>query len=268
MLKQSIEGRGNPEGLVALLEKIAPTEKFTLESSLARSRKKFDEHVNTTRRPSLSAKDRDVLPEARLARYRTCIPNYALLRGLTKSTCNAWELGFDKQHKRLIFPVRRHDGKLIGLTGRLLPSAQKLAEATGRALPKYHNYAGLDKGQYIFGEHMLKHKSPVIICEGQIDAILTWQVLGIPTVAPLGEGFSATHARTIASFEPPVVYLFPDNDTAGRMAAEKFEYALHGRMPLKLMMPPIGLDPGGMTSEEIWTALNEAKPILGRISWK
>ena len=268
MLKQSIEARGNPERLVALLKKIEPTEKFTLESSLARSRKKFEEHVDETRRISIPTRDRDVLPEARLERYRGSYPRYAITRGMTKETCNTWELGYDTQHKRLVFPVRRHDGKLVGLTGRLLPSEQERAEAEGILLSKYHNYAGLDKGRYIFGEHLLKRLTPVIICEGQIDAIITWQALGIPTVAPLGEGFSTTHARTIASFEPPVVYLFPDNDAAGRLAAEKFEYALHGRMPLKLMMPPPGLDPGELSDAQMWDALNAATPILGRIRWK
>lgn len=269
MLKLRTEHDGNPDDLVALLKKIEPTEKFTLESSLARSKKRYDEQIERLRKPILPKHDKDVLAESRMEKYAGGVPHYAITRGLTVDSCKAWGLGHDKQNARLVFPVRRHDGKLVGLTGRLIPAAQKrLTEQLGRNVPKYHNYVGLDKSKYIFGEHMLEEGKPVVICEGQIDAILTWQALGIPAVAPLGEGFSERHVRTIAAFSPPVVYIFPDNDPPGRLAAEKFEYALHGRMPLKLMMPPEGKDPGGMTAEQITEARDCAKPILGKIRWE
>jgi len=268
MLKLAIEARGNPENLVGLLKKIEPLEKFTLESSLARGKKLFEAKLDEMRRPTTPVFDKDILPEARLQRFRSSIPRYAISRGLTRETCNTWELGFDKENKRLIFPVRRHDGKLVGLTGRILPSAQDAAEAEGRSVSKYHNYAGLDKTKYLFGEHLLRQGEPVILVEGQIDAILTWQNLGIPAVAPLGEGFSVNHVRTISAFEPPVVYIFPDSDNPGRMAAEKFEYALHGRVPMKLMVPPEGMDPGEMTKEEMLAALAASVTILGKIKWE
>jgi DNA primase len=155
--------------------------------------------------------------------------------------------------------VRRHDGKLVGMTGRyyFYPNSPT----------KYHNYAGLNKSRYLYGEHLLKHKEPIIVCEGQIDAILTWQYLGIPTVAILGEGFGAAHAKTIAAFEPPVVYLFFDNDAAGRMAAEKVEYQLHGRVKMKLMVPPLDMDPGDMSKEQTEKALKEAIPITPNFVW-
>ena len=259
MLEMAIHARGNPEHLVKLLKKIEPTEKFTIESALQRSQKRFDERLDQMRQPNLPIKDRDILPEARLQRFRTSVPQYALTRRLTLDSCREWELGYDKDRGCLVFPVRRHDKKLVGLTGRYI----KWPDAP----TKYHNYAGLNKERFLFGEHMLKPNEPVIICEGQIDAILSQQFLGIPTVAPLGEGFSLSHVRTIAAHNPPVVYLFTDNDKAGRMAAEKFEYALHGRVSMKLMIPPDGMDPGDMTQEEMQSALEAAAPILGSIEW-
>jgi len=206
----------------------------------------------------LPTQDKDLLPEARMTRFQTGVPKYAISRGLDIETCRTWGLGYDKLAKRLVFPVRRYDGKLIGLTGR---------DITGQAAAKYHNYSGLDKARYIFGEHMLKAGEPIILCEGQIDAIITWQHLGVPTVAPLGEGFSEHHVRTICAHQPPVVYLFPDNDPPGRLAAEKMEYALHGRVVMKLMLPPLGMDPGELTVDESKTALASSKKILGRINW-
>lgn len=259
--------RGNPESLVAVLKALEPTEKFTTDAAFARSDKRNTATIDRMRRVHLPEKEQDLLPEGRLTRFRSGIPRYALSRGLSKETCNEWELGYDKRLRRLVFPIRRYDGKLVGLSGRILPGAAERAESAGQPVAKYHNYAGLDKTRYLFGEHRLKQKSPIIICEGQIDAILTWQALGIPCVGILGEGFSSDHVRTLCAFEPPVVYLFPDNDPPGRLGAEKIEYAIHGRIPMKLMLPPIDMDPGDLTEDEIRAAFSAATVIGHRIEW-
>jgi hypothetical protein len=155
MLEEAVRIRGNPSELIEFLKKIAPTEKFTLESSLARSRQRHEEIVERNRRPVIHEKDQDVLPESRLLRFRTGVPKYAINRGLTIETCKTWHLGYDKQRKRLVFPIRRYDGKLVGLSGR---------DITDQAETKYHNYAGLDKSRYLFGEHMLESGQAIIIC--------------------------------------------------------------------------------------------------------
>lgn len=267
MLRLRAEHDQNPDHLVTFLERLAPTEKDSLEGRLSRSIKRFQEKIDTLRRPSIPVSDADVLPEARLARYSGNIPRYALQRGLTIESCRRWELGYDKGRGRLVFPIRRYDGKLVGLTGRILPSAEKQAEAAGVKVSKYHNYVGLDKTKYLFGEHLLEHKKPIVLCEGQIDVILTFQQLGIHAVAPLGEGFSKTHVKTISAFDPPVVYVFPDNDPPGRMGAEKFVYMLAERVPLKLMLPPEGLDPGDLSEAEMRVALDRAVAIYRKINW-
>ena len=257
-LEECAVSKGSPHDLLAVLERIAPTEKFTIESSLARTRKKHEEAVDAMRRPQLRTEDLDLMAEARFTRYSRSIPRYAVQRGLTKETCRAWGLGHDKQRGCLVFPVRRHDGKLVGMTGRYyIPNPPT----------KYHNYAGLNKSRYLYGEHMLEMERPVIVCEGQIDAIMTWQHLQIPTVACLGEGFGVDHVRTICAHSPPVVYLFLDNDKAGRMAAEKIEHQLHGRVNVKLMLPPLGMDPGELTQEETQAALSAAVTVFGNIQW-
>jgi len=259
MLYQATVARGNPPHLVALLQKIEPTEKFTLTSSFARNEKANISQVEAMKPAILPARDLDVLPEGRMERFAGSVPKYALSRGISIESCKAWGLGHDQQYKRLVFPVRRYDGKLIGLSGR---------DYTGEARSKYHNYAGLDKSRFLFGEHFLKKDQPIIIVEGQIDAIITWQTLQLPTVAILGEGFSQIHAKTIGAFTPPVIYLFPDNDPPGRLGAEKVEYILHGRAPMKLMVPPLDMDPGDMSTDQIKKAFAQAKSIQDRIVWE
>jgi len=260
MLEQHTEHKGSPADLVAVLEALRPTEEFTTHSKLKRTQKIFTERMNKLRRPKIAPQDRDLMAEGRFEPFAGSVPQYALNRGLSVETCKAWGLGNDKKRKCLVFPVRRHDGKLVGITGRhvFYPDAPR----------KYHNYAGLNKSRYLYGEHMLEMGKPVVICEGQIDAILTWQHLGIPAVAPLGEGFSREHTRTVCGFRPPVVYLFPDNDRAGRMFAEKIEYQLHGRVPVRVMLPPAGMDPGELTEDQSRRVFENAVDVRRKIPWK
>ena len=260
LLEECARFKGNPLDLLKVLEQIAPTEKFTIEASLARAHRKHVEAVDAMRRPRVREADRDLMAEARFTRYSKSVPKYAIQRGLTIETCKAWGLGHDKNRGCLVFPVRRYDGKLIGMTGRYYIDDPPLGN-------KYHNYADLNKSRYLYGEHMLEMNKPVIICEGQIDAITTWQHLQIPSVACLGEGFGRDHVRTICAHHPPVVYLFLDNDQAGRMAAEKVEYQLRGRLPVRIMLPPLGMDPGELTQEEAEEAFSGAWTVHGDIEW-
>lgn len=260
MLEMGCKSKGDPCDLVAVLEKIAPFEKFTIEASQKRTLNLHEAKIDAMRRSTIRSEDPDLMPEGRFTRYANSVPEYVKRRGLTLETCKAWGLGHDKSRGCLVFPVRRRDGKLVGLTGRYYIPDPPLGN-------KYHNYAGLNKSRFLYGEHMLEVEKPIIICEGQIDALITWQHLGIPTVAPLGEGFSGTHVRTICGMLPPVVYLFLDNDQAGRLGAEKIEYQLRGRVRVEIMLPPPGMDPGELTQEEARQALANSFPVHGKIKW-
>jgi len=52
--------------------------------------------------------------------YAGSVPRYALDdRGLTIETCKEWELGHDKEMKRLLFPIRDRKGRLVAISGRI-----------------------------------------------------------------------------------------------------------------------------------------------------
>lgn len=51
--------------------------------------------------------------------YAGSVPRYALERGLVIDTCKAFELGNDKEMKRLLFPIRDRKGRLVAISGRL-----------------------------------------------------------------------------------------------------------------------------------------------------
>ena len=50
--------------------------------------------------------------------YLTGVPRYAIDRGLTIDTCREWDLGHDKESRRLLFPMKDHRGRLVAISGR------------------------------------------------------------------------------------------------------------------------------------------------------
>jgi len=82
MLEQITEHKGAPLDLVAVLEMLAPTEKFTLKSKLARTRKILEEREEAMRRPRIASVDRDLMAEGRFERYANSVPHFAQPAGL------------------------------------------------------------------------------------------------------------------------------------------------------------------------------------------
>ena len=126
----------------------------------------------------------------------------------------------DKFLERLIIPIRDLDGQTVGFTGRIL------TENPNR--PKYLNSPDSDwfkKSNLWFGldiakKSIIKHKK-VIIVEGNMD-VLTAHKHNFPfTVASQGTSFTQTQIQILARLTK-VIWLAFDNDTAGKVAAEKF----------------------------------------------
>lgn len=264
LLQRSLEQDERPE-VKTLLEEISKTETLTLDAKVIRNRKIIEKTINDQLELDF---DKDVLPETYWDNFRNKVPKYALSRGITIETCKKWDLGFDKLGSRLVFPVRRRDGKLVGMQGR---------DITGKAERKHHNYEGFKKEKYLLGAHLLEEGKPIIVVEGAVGAVKVYQAVypEACVVAPLGEGFSKWHADTIADANPPYICIFTDGDAAGRAIASKIEYQLHGRFPIKLMECPTDIDengkkiwdPGNMPDSQILELFHNARPIVGRIKW-
>lgn len=207
--------------------------------------------------------EREILEEVVLDQFDHSVPRYVLTRGIKIETAKRWELRYDTRLHRVVFPARRMDGKLIGMTGRILPTFDVM-DHNGERPTKYHNYTGLNKTRYLYGAHFFRIGLDIVITEGPFDAVKTDQALAgrAAVCATLGQGFSVDHRKTIASAQPRRVLLFTDNDLAGAISAEKIESQLNGVAPVFLMTATGGKDPGGMTDEAIVTAYESAKPLL------
>ena len=209
-------------------------------------------------KPKASTFDPQALPESSLDGFDKTLHPYAALRGIDQEMWNKWGMAFDQERQRIVFPVRRYNGTLVGITGR---------DVTGNSDRKYHNYAGLKRAEVFFGEQFLEEGKPFAIVEGQIDAIKVNAATGLPTIAPLGEGFSSYHVHRVVETNPPYIVLFPDNDAAGRLQASKIAYALEDKFFLLLALPPDGKDPADLAPDVVKRLVDEATQVLGTIEW-
>lgn len=138
------------------------------------------------------------------------IPRYLMKRGVSIDTAKRWGLGFDKERKRAVFPVRDYQGQLWGCVGRSINGAH----------PKYLNYWEMKKGKQVLGAHLIRTQKKIIVVEGVLDAVIAEQVLykerrgdyGIVSI--LGASMTKEQVELILKFSTEVILCF-DNDQAG-----------------------------------------------------
>lgn len=232
-----------------LVKQVAAAENVSPADLAARGAAQVDAAREAARRTI----DVEVWDESEVAAWVGQVPQYAIDRGLTIETCKAWGLGFDRKELRLVFPVRRADGRLVGVTGRAID---------GDTRPKYKDYWGFKKSDYVYGEWMFDADAKrVFVVEGFLDVLLMWQRGFRSVVGTMGAMPSKRQAEKIRGFGVPV-YLAQDNDDAGRVGRDRLRDALRGRVPLFDVPLPDGGDPDEMAEAEMRAAVDRAEYVL------
>ncbi|MHC1743966.1 MAG: toprim domain-containing protein [Syntrophobacteraceae bacterium] len=174
-------------------------------------------------------------------------------RGIAPETINLFGLGLCSKgmmKDRIIFPIHRRDGKLIGYTGRTT------LEVTDEN-PKWLLPPGLIKPKVLFNFHRVAGRSDtVIIVEGPLDLVAVHQV-GFPNVVALlgkelleDETLSYDQARLLTNqFEKAVILL--DGDKDGRERSLRCLQKLAPRMFVRLVTLPADQDPSDIPPEEL-----------------
>lgn len=290
LIQMAVRRRQDADSFLEMLEWLLENDQDTIEIRARKAAVRIDENwAAINKSMGLAARrapvaDQDVLDESTLAPFKGAVPKYVFSRGLDLECCRVWELGYDRQLERLVFPVRDFNGRLIGVTGRILPSAAIRAEIEGYDVTKYHNYSGLAKTRHLYGAWLWKKERPLVLVEGPLDAARVWMALhhlDVNVGATLGQGFSDIHRRIVAASWPTAIYIFGDDDPAGRRMAEKVHDMLGPVASTFLMRCPreivideetgeevtICKDPGKLLDPEINHAYEIAEPILDQISW-
>jgi hypothetical protein len=176
--------------------------------SIVQSLPSYESHVSS----HASAESYRIFPESWLAPYRGRVARALLERGISLETIQAWEVGFDRQHQRIIYPVRNRNGVLVGAVGGLVRQPREFEV-------KYKNYwhrlcyrcqfpvdhrdgqyvcsscsvpveresalEGFRKAKHLFGAQWFGGnvgigtvlKPVAVIVEGVVDALAVWQAV-------------------------------------------------------------------------------------------
>lgn len=140
---------------------------------------------------------------------------------------------FDLFRERLMFPIYKVSGEVIGFGGRIIEKGE----------PKYLNSPEtpvFSKGKTLYGLNQtaryIRSEDQVIVVEGYMDLLAMFQAGFRNVAAPLGTALTPDHAHMISKMTKNIVVLF-DGDSAGQTAAER-------SLPILLNA---GLRPRGLT---------------------
>ena len=128
---------------------------------------------------------------------------------------------FDRFRGRVIFPLNDHRGNVAGFAGRILPSSENkdLAKYINTPdTPVYH------KTKLLYGLHLnkanIKKSKEAVVVEGELDAILPWQI-GIKNIVAIkGSAFTEDQGRLLSRYAERAVFAL-DEDVAGDEAARR-----------------------------------------------
>lgn len=244
-------GCGEGGNVITFLMKI---ENLSFKEVLEKLREDYGLEIDKEIKPTFSSKILEINYVAlkffkqKLKDYSEA-KNYLLQRGLTEKTLNDFELGyspggtslrdylyaqgysleeiksagllddnnFDRFQQRIIFPLRNERGELVGFTGRIFPEKEKA--------PKYLNTPETEvfkKSDFLYGLFYAKDfifsSKEVLIVEGQMDFLLSFQNGIKNIVAVSGSALTEAHLRKIKKYTNNLVLAF-DNDEAGFRAS-------------------------------------------------
>ena len=171
------------------------------------------------------------------------------MRGISAAAAVEFDLRDDPEEGRVLFPMRRLDGKLIGLSGRTYRNAKS----------KYFPYLVYPKERYFFGEWLLSDsEEPIVVVEGQIDVVKV-RMAGFDSLAILGGSCSATQQRTLEFLRRDVI-LLPDPGETGKTWSHSMAKNLNDVMNVyRVRAFEEGRDPGDCSPEELQDRLSDTR---------
>jgi len=174
-----------------------------------------------------------------------------------------YQLMWDEKGCRVVVPVRRWDGELVGCMGRCwCDLCRQGKEHVDKFRKKHFAYWNFPKSHFMFNEHLVSNKEKVFVVEGPFDVMRMFGAGFENTVALMGSSLSVDQARKLTNLGQPVVLML-DADPGGETGTAKAIPMLKGRVvSLHECTLPEGKDPGDLTDEEVKTAVENSKIIL------
>lgn len=247
-----------------------------------------DEEQNDTHR----------LPESRIAPFRGGKTTHQMFfdLGFTERTARDYEIGYDRELRRITIPLRWRDGTLAGVLGRSTSNSSFIRvrkEVTrlskvGKPIrvelrevlpnPRYYVYDNFDRGLILYPlwkfdydvepkllPKKLRDKRVMILCEGSLDALWLHQMGLTNSLALLGSKITNEQVAIIESLEPDLIINMLDNDEAGKEGTQLLIKKMKRIFPIyKVDFPENKKDPRDCTPAEIRQILKTARYYLKR----
>jgi len=169
-------------------------------------------------------------------------------------TCYRFDLRYDAQNSRIVFPVRSRNSDLVGAVGR---------DITNRAVSRYYNYFGFETGKAFAGLQFFGGDyKKVLVVEGFFDLLNIWKWAkeeGRIVIASLKAELSELQLDLLGTLDIPVE-LWYDADEAGERGRKK---SLEGGQKHGLLMKyarlPKNVDCGDLTESQFSNIVQNLK---------
>ena len=126
---------------------------------------------------------------------------------------------------QITMPVWNDKGNLVGITERSVKGK------------KFYIPKNMEKPVYLLNYIKQENITQVVVCEGQIDALVSW-TRGVPAVALLGAGTTDEQIKLLDDSGIRHFILMYDNDLAGQHGAMRLKNGLSkDKMITEIVMP-------------------------------
>lgn len=233
----------SPEAAVKATEDLEAWKEVKLRSTLPTWENRFSPEEEV-----------DLVAEATLGLYKFT-PVYMLERGFTKKTLKRFEIGYDLQRDRVVFPMRSKKGRLLGFSTRATEPHD---------FPKYL-HLGFKKSELLYGE-CYGESDVLAVGEGNADALALHQMFEdeATAVSTLGSKVSDKQVRKMLDYRK--VLLAFDKDEAGDIATKEVGDRLqrYGHREVFVLEFP-SLEGAKDPAEVLAASIDLGRPIKKRI---
>jgi DNA primase len=182
--------------------------------------------------------------------------DYWATRGVTPTTVEALQLGYDPEEHRVVFP-HFFGEELVGWQKRVLPE-------TAPPFPKYKNSWGFPKSDTLYNYDTASKHPRVCVVESPM-SVAKAHSLGVPNVmATFGAKVSLQQSKLLRDFER--VYLWFDRDPAGLNGERELASMLYRHTDVHVVIPDFNRDLADCDNlEEIARKIGGAVPAALRL---
>ena len=186
-----------------------------------------------------------VLDSDQLNNFASWCP-YLLKRGISRATCNKFNVKYDAEHRQVVFPCYDETGRFVMMARRSIDS--KI----------FYMDKNVEKPVYCLDNIIANNIKTAIITEGPFDC-LSANEYGFPAIATLGTP-SIDQIAKINKSCINTLYLMFDNDDAGKNFTEFLKSKLDRRiLTIEVKIPQNKKDINDLTKDEFITAIKNAK---------